>query len=62
MAELVNLVGSSGITGALISWMAVGAAALWLWERCEHTRTRVLIERERRTRIKRAQRSKMTSP
>lgn len=62
MAELVNLVGSSGTAGALIAWMALGAAALWLWERFERTRTRVLIEREGRARIKRAQRSNMTSP
>ncbi len=62
MAELVNLVGSSGTAGALIAWMALGAAALWLWEHYERTRTRVLIERERRARIKRAQRSNMTSP
>jgi hypothetical protein len=62
MAELVNLVGSSGTTGAVIAWMALAAAALWLWERYERTRTRVLIERQRRARIKRAQRSNMTSP
>lgn len=62
MAELVDLVGSSGTAGALLAWLALGATALWLWERYERTRTRVLIERQRRARIKRDQRRGMTSP
>lgn len=62
MAELVNLVGSSGTAGVLIGWIVLGAAVLWLWERYECTCTRVLIERQRRARIKRAQRRNVTSP
>ena len=54
MAELVNLVGASDAAGLLIAWVAVGGAFLWLWERYERTRTRVLIERQRRARIKQA--------
>ena len=62
MAELVDLVGSSGTAGAVIVWVALGAAVLWLWERYERTRTRVLIERQRRARIRHEQRRGMTSP
>ncbi len=54
MAELLDLVGSSGTAGCLIAWVGLAGAGLWLWERYERTRTSVLIERQRRARIKRA--------
>jgi hypothetical protein len=62
MAELVDLVGSSGTAGALIAWVGLAGACLWLWERYERTRTRVLNERQRRARIKHEQRRGAISP
>ncbi|MEA2406939.1 MAG: hypothetical protein QOE69_1058 [Thermoleophilaceae bacterium] len=53
MPEVFDLLARLGAPGCLIAWMAVAASALWLWERYERTRTSVLIERERRARIKR---------
>jgi hypothetical protein len=61
MAELVDLVGSPGTAGTLIAWVGLVGACLWLWERYERTRTRVLIERQRRARIKHAQRRGVAS-
>jgi hypothetical protein len=56
MAELFDLVASSGTAGSLIAWVVLAGAGLWLWERYERTRTRMLIERQRRARIKRTSR------
>jgi hypothetical protein len=56
MMDFVDFVASSATPGLLIARVTVAAAALWLWERYERTKTNVLVQRERRARIRRGAR------
>jgi len=56
MSDLLDLMASTGTPGLLIAWVTVAAACLWLWERYERTKTNVLVQRERRARIRRGAR------
>jgi hypothetical protein len=56
MATVLDLLPALGAPGQALAWLLVVGGVVALWVRFERARTAVLIERQRRVRLRRAAR------